>query len=225
VAESEKEREGLAEANPVIRGAEMIEIALANGDDIGECLEKVLAFRRDDASYEAYDLLDIAQDNSLADLDILVANNIRARMDGRAFLSFKRNRERIERALDSLPVDVALDDPWAEEYSMWQAIENAYRACWDEHVREARVTKVLHKKRPQLIPLVDGLVVIGRYYANYPGPRGGVPRMVAVTRRIREDMMRNTSALRELETALQDRDIRLTRVRLFDVLLWMGYPG
>lgn len=203
----------------------MIEIMLANGDRIDHCLEKVLAFCRDDASYEAYDLLDIAQDSSLADLDILAANNIRARMDGRAFLTFKRNKAKIERALRALPVDVALDDPWPDEHSMWQAIADASLACWDEQVREARVTKVLHKKRPRLTPLIDGLVVISKYYAGYAGARGGVPGMIAVTRRIREDMMRNATTLQDLQKTLEDRPINLTRVRLFDILLWMGYPA
>lgn len=203
----------------------MIEITLANGKHIDDCLQKVLRFCRDDASYEAYDLLDIAQDNTLTDLDVLAANNIRARMDGRAFLRFKRNKAKIERALWSLPVDMALDDPWPDGHSMWQAIEDAYFACWDEQVREARVTKVLHKKRPRLIPLIDGLVVISKYYAGYAGPRGGVPGMIAVTRRIREDMIRNASALQDLQKRLQQREIHLTRIRLFDILLWMGYPA
>lgn len=202
----------------------MIEITLANGKSIDDCLEKVLVFCRDDASYQSYDLLDIAQDNSLNDLDILAANNIRAQMDGRAFLSLKRNRAKIEAALKSLPVDVALDDPWLDEQSMWKAIENAYLACWDEHVRQARITKVLHKKRPQLIPLIDSVVVIGRYYEGYPGPKVGVPGMMGVSQRIRQDMMRNAGPLRELQKALEEREINLTRVRVFDILLWMGYP-
>lgn len=202
----------------------MLEIVLANMKRIDQCLEKVLVFCRDDLSYEAYDLLDISQDNKLTDLDILVANNIRAQMDGRAFLSFGRNRAKIEAALNSLPVSLPIDDRWPKAKSMWHAIENAYRACWDEHVRAARVTKVLHKKRPQLIPLIDTRVVIGRYYAGYRGPRAGVPCMMAVTRRVRKDMMTNGITLRELQGALEERDIHLTRVRLFDILLWMGYP-
>jgi len=201
------------------------EIILANGKHIRDCLGKVIDFHWEDSSYEAYDLLDVAQDNGLTDLDILVANNIRARMDGRAFLSLKGNRARIERALAALPLDVALDDPWPDEHSMWQVIENAYLACWDEHVREARVTKVLHKKRPQLIPLTDSVVVMGRYYQTYPGRRGGVPGMMGVSRVIREDMIRNTDALRMLQKRCESRAIKLTRVRLFDILLWMGYPG
>ena len=203
----------------------MIEIVLASGDRIDHCLEKVLAFCRDDSSYEAYDLLDIAQDNSLADLDILVVNNIRARMDGRGFLSFKRNKAKIEAALGALPVDVTLDHPWPDEHSMWQAIGDVYRSCWDRHVGPARITKVLHKKRPQLIPLIDGLVVIGRYYARYPGPRSGVPCMMAVTQRIREDMIANANALQDLQKRLREKEINLTRVRLLDIVIWMGYPG
>lgn len=49
--------------------------------------------------------------------------------------------------------------------------------------------------------------------------------MTAVTQRIREDMIRNASALKDLQKTLREREINLTRVRLFDILLWMGYPA
>jgi len=201
----------------------MMEIELANGKHIDHCLERVRGFCRWDPSYKGYDCIDIAQNNRLSDQDILVANKIMARMGALPVSRFKQNRAKIEAALGSVPVGLALDDPWPAEESVWEAIENVYRACWDHDVREARVTKVLHKKRPQLLPIIDGEIVIGYYYAKYSGPRRGVPRMVAVTQRIRDDMMRNVSALRQLQRELLERGIRLTRVRLFDILLWEGY--
>lgn len=206
----------------------MIEVEVANGKRIDDCLKKVLRYGGRYPGYQAYDRMEIAQDNSLRDRDILVANRLGARMGPLPVETFKQNRARIEAALRSVPLGVALDDPWEAEESMWGTIEKAYRACWDYDIREARVTKVLHKKRPQLIPIVDGKMVIGRYYAEYSGPKKwGVPRMVAVTQRIREDMIENASSLRQLQKELLEKGIKLTRVRLFDMLLWEGYedPG
>ena len=91
-------------------------------------------------------------------------------------------------------------------------------------VAEARTTKVLHKKRPQLIPIIDGQMVIGWYNARHSGPKkSGIDRMVEVTERIREDMRRNTDPLRELQKELVEAGINLTRVRLFDMVLWEAY--
>jgi len=204
----------------------MIEIELGNGKQIDHCLEKVFRFCEEDSSYEAYDCFEVAQDNSLGDLDILVANNIRAGMDGRAFLTFNRNRAKVEAALKSLPVGLALHDPWPNQQSTWQAIQDAYLACRGPQVGPTRITKVLHKKRPRLIPLIDRMVVIGRYYKSYPGrPRGEVRGMIGVTRTIRRDMMRNANALLKLQMEVKERGINLTQVRLFDMLLWEGYPA
>ena len=203
----------------------MIEIELGNGKRMDHCADKVLRFCEEDSSYEAYDRFDVAQDDSLSDLNVLVANNIRAGMDGRAFLTFKQNRAKIQAALESLPVGARLHHPWPNEQSMWRVIQDAYLACWGHQVGPTRITKVLHKKRPRLIPLIDRVVVIGRYYKSYPGrPRVGVGGMMGVTRTIREDMMANAAALRRLQKELEEKGITLTQVRLFDILLWEGYP-
>ena len=202
----------------------MIEVTLGNGKDIDRCLERVLRYRREYPRYEEYDRMDIAQDNRLRDSDILVANKLRARMGSLELERFQGNRTGIEAALRSIPVSVALDDSWAVQQSIWEAMENVYRACWDEGVREARTTKVLHKKRPELIPIIDQKTVIGRYYAEYRGPKKfGVPGMVAVTKQIRQDMIENCGSLRRLQKELAEKGIVRTRVRLFDILVWEGY--
>ena len=202
----------------------MIKIELGNGKHIDGCLERVLRYRREYPRYEEYDSMDIAQDSKLRDSEIRVANKLRARIGLLELQRFQRNRTRIEAALRSIPVAVALDDSWAIQQSIWKAIENVYRACWDYGVREARTTKVLHKKRPELIPIIDGKMVIGRYYAEYRGPKKlGVPGMVAVTKQIRQDMIENRGSLRRLQKELVEAGINLTRVRLFDMVLWEAY--
>ena len=205
----------------------MIEIELANGKRIDRCFEKVVRFCGPGAGqgyYKAYDCASIEQDNTLRDSDIRVANKLGARIGPESPLMFRRNRTKIEAALKSVPVGIALDDSWPDEESMWEAIGSVYRACWTSDVREARTTKVLHKKRPQLIPIIDGRMVIGWYYAGYSGPKKrGIDRMVEVTERIGEDMRRNTDPLRELQKELVEAGINLTRVRLFDMVLWEAY--
>jgi len=205
----------------------MIEIELGNERRIDDCFEKVVRFcqpRGGPSYYKHYDCASIEQDNTLRDSDILVANKLGARIGPESLLMFRRNRTKIEAALKSVPVGIALDDSWPDEESMWEAIGNVYRACWTSDVGEARTTKVLHKKRPQLIPIIDGQMVIGWYYAGYSGPKKwGIDRMVEVTERIREDMRRNTDPLRELQKELVEAGINLTRVRLFDMVLWEAY--
>jgi hypothetical protein len=205
----------------------MIELELGYGKRIGDCFSKVRRFcqpRGGPNYYRGYDCASIEQDNTLRDSDILIANKLGARIGPESLLMFKRNRTKIEAALKSVPVGIALDDSWPDEESMWGAIANAYRACWTSDVGEARTTKVLHKKRPQLIPIIDGQMVIGWYYAGYSEPKKwGIDRMLEVTERIREDMRRNMDPLRELQKELVEEGINLTRVRLFDVVLWEAY--
>jgi len=207
----------------------MIELELSNEKRIGDCFGKVRRFcqpRGGPSYYEGYDCVSIEHDNTLRDSDILVANKLGARIGPVSLLMFGRNRTKIEAALESVPVGIGLDDSWPDEESIWEAIRNVYRACWTSDVGEARTTKVLHKKRPQLIPIIDRHMVIGWYYAGYSGPKKwGIDRMVEVTERIKEDMRRNRDPLQELQKELVKAGINLTRVRLFDVVLWEAYRG
>jgi hypothetical protein len=205
----------------------MIELKLGNGERIDGCLEKVIRFcqpRGGPNYYNSYDCASIEQDNTLRDSDVLIANKLGARIGQESLLVFRRNRAKIETALESVPVGVGLDDSWQDEESMWRTIANVYRACWASDVGEARTTKVLHKKRPQLIPIIDGRMVISWYFAGYSGPKKrGIDRMIDVTQRIREDVARNRDPLQELQKELVKAGVNLTRVRLFDVVLWEAY--
>jgi hypothetical protein len=207
----------------------MTELRLGNGLRIEDCFGKVVRFCQPGSHpdfYRTYDCVSVEQDNSLRDSDILVANRLGARIGPISRLMFEGNRTRIEAALASVAVGIALDDSWPEEQRLWEAIRNLYRACWTSDVEEARTTKVLHKKRPDLIPIIDKRMVIGWYYRQYSeSKKRGIDRMVEITKRIREDMRRNADDLRELEKEVVESGINLTRVRLFDIVLWQEYQN
>jgi hypothetical protein len=203
------------------------ELRLGNGLRIDDCFGKLVRFCQPGSGrdfYRTYDRVSVEQDNTLRDSDILVANKLGARIGPISRLMFERNRTGIEAALALVPVGIALDDSWPEEQRLWEAIGDLYRACWTSDIEEARTTKVLHKKRPELIPIIDKQMVIGWYYTGYPESKmRGIDRMVEITKRIRDDMKRNAGGLRELQSRLVEEGINLTRVRLFDVVLWEAY--
>lgn len=86
----------------------------------------------------------------------------------------------------------------------------------------AVVTKVLHIKRPRLIPVLDSLVLA------QVGARttGDVTTWVDALEAVREVGLANLAELRSIREHLQTRGIaNRSLVRILDALLWTGSPG
>lgn len=89
----------------------------------------------------------------------------------------------------------------------------------------ARATKVLHKKRPALIPILDS--VLERYLRAVDGlQRSGNFALDAVSliRSYKHELDACLTILQALKAELRARSIELTEVRLLDLFLW-GYSG
>ncbi len=82
-------------------------------------------------------------------------------------------------------------------------------------VQPAQVTAALHHRRPDLFPLV---VRTTRWHL-LPHLREGDSGVEAVVHR---ELTANAAAFARLETELASRDVRLTRLRLHDILLWLS---
>jgi hypothetical protein len=87
-----------------------------------------------------------------------------------------------------------------------------------------RLTKVLHKKRPALIPILDS--VVDRYLVSVGGPiTGGLAeRGVALTRAYKTELDASLGALTCVRDFLLADDVALTECRLLDIYLW-AYSG
>jgi hypothetical protein len=84
------------------------------------------------------------------------------------------------------------------------------------------ITKVLHIKRPQLIPVLDSLV------AEQIGARAGedLSTWVETVERVRAVGRANLDELRAIQEHLRSNGISdRTLVRILDALLWTSSPG
>ena len=99
---------------------------------------------------------------------------------------------------------------------------STFAACQQKGVQIAVVTKVLHLKRPRLIPVLDSLVVgqvSGRVTAD-------VASWVELLEHLRSVGQANLSGLQGIRRHLLERGIEeRTLVRILDSLLWTCTPG
>jgi hypothetical protein len=84
------------------------------------------------------------------------------------------------------------------------------------------MTKALHRKRPELIPMLDSvvqgyLVTDGAETAAHDsfGEQG-----IALVRSYKGDLDRNVQALSEIKRDLSSRGLRLSEVRILDIAIW-----
>jgi hypothetical protein len=196
------------------------DITLKTGIVIEDCQEKLTDFCQNDASYRMYDLpSEVKDDNELIETDIRFANHMVARMGPLIIKSVVDRSKAINSALACIAPTVSIPDANIP----WVALEKLFNATLGPEVGPARVTKILHKKRPRLIPILDSVVV--SYCKVACGDdlqhKNTASSMIAYVTMIKDDI---SKSLNVLESAIQVSGLRLTVVRAFDVLLW-AYSG
>lgn len=199
-------------------------IVLRNGIRIEDALERALDFVERDGSYQSYDLASVEQDDVLTESDVRVANAMIARMSPRVIADIYARAPVINVALAKIPPSASLAA--ADEAIPWAALEELLRAMDGiPEVRLPRQTKVLHKKRPALIPVLDS--VVESYLRRVdPVRRTGdaVRDAVELIRSYKRELDANLSAIQTLRGELGRRGIDLTECRLLDLFLW-AYSG
>lgn len=199
-------------------------IVLRNGTRIEDALEMALEFVERDGSYQSYDLAPVEQDDVLTESDVRVANAMIARMSPRVIADIYARAPVINAALAQVPPSASLAA--AEDAIPWRTLEALMRAMDGiPEVRLARQTKVLHKKRPALIPILDS--VLETYLRRVDGVRrtGDAARdAVELIRSYKRELDANLLAIQTLQEELRHRRIDLTECRLLDLFLW-AYSG
>ncbi len=83
------------------------------------------------------------------------------------------------------------------------------------------LTKVLHRKRPWLIPIIDREVI--DLYRPLTGQRRAVDAWEPLLRHLADDLQTNRDPLAELRLALRiPHGISVTDLRTIDIIIWMG---
>ena len=195
---------------------------------IEEPEELLLAYVEPDGAYAypAYDELVTNGSADLVDGDLLAPSLLGAHVDYARFVLLKRMLPTLCEAWTSLP-PTALEDTNDAGIA---AVARCF-AVLDEPVfagkgvRGTIVSKVLHRKRPDLIPLYDS-----RIWTAYT-TTGAVPRstkrswvefMQLLCHSMQNDIRHNLAEFESLRQAAADNGARLTLLRILDILVWMS---
>jgi hypothetical protein len=177
-----------------------------------------------DAEWELYDGAPTKQDSKLTLFDILVSIMTNSRLDtAEKVRSIWNGRRCVEDALALLPPDVALTD----DDVPWDALETLFGAfCGIRYAAEAVTTKILHKKRPNLIPIVDS-VMMGYFGRCRDKPLRGAParRLVENLKIFRTQLLSCLPRIEDLRALDGIRRYRLTPVRALEILIWVELTG
>jgi hypothetical protein len=176
-----------------------------------------------------YDQAAVALDSTLTVDDILRANLLNARISGNDVVAlldanwgWANVNEAIASALANVPTDLGLTTDISEE--QWSSLQALFAAVLRPGIRAAKTTKILHKKRPCLIPIADRLIVdftgtkFGYGWRAKPGEPDG---LVEVVKRIRRDILANLEVLNALSVDVPGLS-GLTIVRVFDIIVWQA---
>jgi hypothetical protein len=130
-----------------------------------------------------------------------------------------------ERDLDQIPVDADL-----RTFPIDQIVELLDAACQVPYVLVPVATKVLHRKRRKLIPMLDSVVT--EYYLDAADRTELLPatqnkhRAASVARVVLEgfkaDLESAWSDLEALQSGLDQDGFPVSRVRILEVLVWIA---
>jgi len=133
---------------------------------------------------------------------------------------------------DRLPWIAALDPGWSTEHlsggNWFQArdriLDAVSRMIRYRQISVAGATKILHMKRPYLVPILDSYVgnVLG---SPKPSNKPAMPDWSArMLDNLHEILVSNRDALTAIQQRLMARGIFRTPVRILDAVLWSAEP-
>jgi hypothetical protein len=178
---------------------------------------------RNGYAYPAYDTLVTNGSAELVDGDLLAPALMGVDLDRARFRLLREMLPALEGVADLPPVALqdADDDHVLCVAGIFGMLDEPRYA--GRGVRGTIVSKVLHRKRPDLVPLYDS-----RIFEAYTAP-GAIPRstdrswqqfMAMLCMQMRADLRAEAAAFVELERLAADAGAPVTRLRILDVLVW-----
>jgi hypothetical protein len=178
---------------------------------------------RNGFAYPAYDTLVTNGSATLVDGDLLAPALIGAEVDRGRFRLLRDLLPDIAGVAELPPVALqdADDDAVDRVADLFAVLDRAPYA--GRGVRGTIISKVLHRKRPDLVPLYDSRI-FESYTANGALPRardrGWQEFMGLLCRQMRADLRDEQEAFARLQQLSADAGAPLTRLRILDVLVW-----
>lgn len=169
-------------------------------------------------AFRYYDAVPSPRSDIVRPLDVLATGALHPGLTKSELTFFNDERDAITAWLEVLPEDQHLAGCEGDVLR-----HLAELATWDTPVSLQLLTKVLHRKRPKLIPLVDRHVV--DWYRPVTGERSATAAWPALLGAIREDLdLPNVIFLHAMAAAVEEATFeRLSTLRVIDIIIWMGY--
>lgn len=200
-------------------------VLLTNGTEIIDADRKLIRFM--ESEYELYDGVPVAQDSTLSLFDILLSIMMNSRLDTASKVqSIWKSKKPVEEALNRIPTDVPLESdciPWDDLTTL------SDRFCEIKYAGPAVSTKILHKKRPNLIPIFDSIISVYINGCNVepPLPRGSSDgaHMIRGIKCFRKLLRQSLGDIERLLTMPEMRRFPVSPMRVLEVLLWIENEG
>ena len=189
-------------------------------------MDRLVRFCRQE--YEYYDAVPACDPIRIEPLDVLATVGINSRLDTAAKIRtvHRAMSTTVNPLLELTPEDAALHvvsslDPLHELLAA---------AMTSKFVLLATATKVLHRKRPALIPIMDS-VVAGHYVHDDPTEKALLQRSWEsrsaaadigrlTIARLRDDVLDGFAVLDQLQDSLEAEGYALSHVWVMDILVW-----
>lgn len=208
-----------------------VEIAGRVIEDALEAVERYVT--ENERMVRDYDLGDHGDPNEISARDVLSTRYTRTRIEGYGLQYFVDESRKAPWEL--VPPDARLHDADPrEEGGLYDDAEEFYKSFFSgrrQGITPAKIHIVLHYKRQELYPLLDG-----RLEDLFMDAAKEISKDIRPVRRgrrgrlywaaIRADMLANLDAIHEIRNVLADRDEpaslagELTDVRIHDILCW-----
>jgi hypothetical protein len=178
---------------------------------------------RNGYAYPAYDRLVTNGSAELVDGDLLAPALIGVHIDSGRFSLLQEMLPALEAVADlpAVPLHEADEDHVLCVAGLFGILDEPRYA--GRGVRGTVVSKVLHRKRPDLVPLYDS-----RIFEAYTAP-GALPRstdrawadfIADLCRQMRDDLQAESAAFDALERLAADEGKPVSRLRILDILVW-----
>ena len=113
-----------------------------------------------------------------------------------------------------------------DEHIPWKSITDLFEAFRVPYVTIARYTKMLHKMRPNLIPILDSRVRNDYFLPTIPKEtfswRSDAEQATCLVKEVKRDISRNRNSLLALHE-WDGKPFPISTVRIFDILVWCRF--
>ena len=155
--------------------------------------------------------------------DLAVTMLINSRVDARQAMGMARNGESFD--LSALPAKPLAETTDAERQGLAEVIGAMTK--WPGFGASV-ATKLLHKKRPELVPVLDNMAIFGAYMNRSWPERAALAETIKAVPRIKEALDWIVVDLNRSENQpgwdrLSEIEPDRTRIELFDIVWWMHF--